>query len=694
MSRSCCLTALSVVLLLACEAEPDDTLPSGPKQILFGDLHVHSTYSNDALIYSAPLIGGRGFLPPELHCNFARFCSQVDFWSINDHPESMLPALWDKSKKAIRACNQLTGGDSSNPSMVSFLGWEWTHNTESASSAWGHKNVIFLDTADSKVPARPVGSTTPVVPENGAFITLGMGVLQGVDSANKDTYAKIGDQLTDGFASGFCAAGVDTRKLPTDCREVARDPAELFEKLGQWGYPAIVIPHGTVWGAHNPVLGGWGIQLNRRHHSPRFQRLIEVFSGHGNSEEYRSWRGAVDAGAGAKLACPKPSRDYLPCCWQAGEIARKNDKACKADPKGAACDAAVSKARQAFVDAKALDQFKAVGSYTPKPADWLDCGQCTDCFQPAYMYRPGLSVQASLALSNFDKPGEPLRYKWGLVGSTDTHKAGPGAGYKELQQMGDIIGPTKKEFDTAFNLIAPMVFPEWERQSSFLYTGALVGAHSQGRSRRGIWEALQRKEVFATSGARILLWFHLKNGPGGEAVAMGGEAKLKAAPTFKVKAVGAFKQKPGCPASIQKAAGADFIKKYCFGECYNPSDQRHKITRVEVIKIEPQIRKGEDLTKLIHDPYKTLTCPGSAEGCEVTFTDDAYATRGRPATYYVRVHQEPTEQYNAGGLRCTRDSAGKCTSIKPCLGGHRGSGDTCLQKDAERAWSSPIFLEP
>ena len=91
---------------------------------------MHSTYSNDALIFNAPFLGGKGFTPPELHCDYARYCSQLDFWSINDHPESVLPSLWTKTKAAVRSCNQLTDGYGASPGMVTFLGWEWTHNTE------------------------------------------------------------------------------------------------------------------------------------------------------------------------------------------------------------------------------------------------------------------------------------------------------------------------------------------------------------------------------------------------------------------------------------------------------------------------------------------------------------------------------------------------------------------------------------
>ena len=72
--------------------------------------------------------------------------------------------------------------------------------------------------------------------------------------------------------------------------ESASTPDLLFEKLRQWGYDALVIPHGTAWGIYTPPGVSMDKQLTRAMHDPQRQTLIEIMSGHGSSEDYRSWR--------------------------------------------------------------------------------------------------------------------------------------------------------------------------------------------------------------------------------------------------------------------------------------------------------------------------------------------------------------------------------------------------------------------
>ena len=91
----------------------------GPRQILFGDLHVHTTFSADAFAFSLPLMQGEGAHPPADACDFARFCAELDFWSINDHAESLTPAEWERTQEVIAQCNR-SAGSPDDPDLVSL----------------------------------------------------------------------------------------------------------------------------------------------------------------------------------------------------------------------------------------------------------------------------------------------------------------------------------------------------------------------------------------------------------------------------------------------------------------------------------------------------------------------------------------------------------------------------------------------
>ena len=70
------------------------------------------------------------------------------------------PRHWQETKDSIRQCNAVAG-DPKNPDVVAFLGWEWTQVGTSTADHYGHKNVIFVDTEEAKVPRRPISALSP-----------------------------------------------------------------------------------------------------------------------------------------------------------------------------------------------------------------------------------------------------------------------------------------------------------------------------------------------------------------------------------------------------------------------------------------------------------------------------------------------------------------------------------------------------
>ena len=136
-----------------------------------------------------------------------------------------------------------------------------------------------------------------------------------------------------------CATDMNTRDLPPDCMENAPSSDILYRKLDEWGFEHMIIPHG-------------------------------------NSEEFRSFQQAIQHEDGS-LSCPPPQGDYVPCCWQAGEIMRGRCDSLSDDE----CGRRMELAKQYTVDAgtRYMGVFPDTGAQ-----DWQQCGQCPDCFKAAF----------------------------------------------------------------------------------------------------------------------------------------------------------------------------------------------------------------------------------------------------------------------------------------------------------------------
>jgi hypothetical protein len=679
------------------------------KQILFGDLHVHTTFSADAFMRSLPLLGGEGAHPPADACDFARFCSSLDFFALTDHAESLTPRRWAETRASVRQCNAVAG-EGADPDLVAFTGFEWSQVGLTPETHYGHKNVVFRHTDDARLPARPIASTGMADAMREVHIpnrlALRLPLFPLLDFPNRHRYMDVPLYVGEMRALEPCPAGVDTRELPPDCHEAAETPQELFEKLGQWGHDALVIPHGTTWGFYTPPGYAWDKQLDPAQDDPRYQRLIEVMSGHGNSEEYASYR-AVEPGPDGAPVCPEPTPSFEPCCWRAGEIIRDR---CD-DRTSESCEARVRKARRDYLDARAVGHLSVPGATVE---DWKDCGQCRDCYAPSFLHRPGGSVQYILAKGWFADDAEPRHATYGFLASSDNHTARPGTGYKEVarRRMTEATGAISAEWhervfgerpEPAATSLA--ITPEeaqrtrmasdlvhLERQASFFMTGGLVAVHAERRDRDAIWGALHRREVYGTSGPRILLWFDLVRDDGTRAP-MGAEVTTGGAPHFEVRAVGAFEQRPGCPDWTTDTLGTERLERLCASECYHPSDRRHRITRIEVVRIRRQRAPDEDVAALIDDPWRTFDCPEDGPACTVRFEDPDFPEGARDVVYYARAIQEPTPVINVDGVRCRYDDQGNCVEARPCYGDYRTpDDDDCKAPGEERAWSSPIFI--
>jgi hypothetical protein len=116
--------------------------------------------------------------------------------------------------------------------------------------------------------------------------------------------------------------------------------------------------------------------------------------------------------------------------------------------------------------------------------------EAADCEEPVKHFQEDKTVDEALKL--WLASGDPA-YKLGVAGSTDNHRAHPGSVAEVEENLAEREGP---------------------------YTGGLVAVWAAGLTRGAIWDALQDRRVYATSGGRICLEFAAK--AGANSVAMGG----------------------------------------------------------------------------------------------------------------------------------------------------------------------------
>ena len=232
----------------------------------------------------------------------------------------------------------------------------------------------------------------------------------------------------------------------------------------------------------------------------------------------------------------------------------------------------------------------------------------------------GLGVYASQGIN-------PLQL--GMIGASDNHAA-TGGFVEEDKWLGSVFGMG--------DLDRNMIRVHWN-------PGGLAAVWAEENTRHAIFDALARREVYATSGPRIQLKLEASdtplncNDPDTKGTPMGGELNgLQTAPFFKIQA------------------------RY----------DRTPLQAIEIIKGE--YRDGELKEQRI--PVWRQDS-GGLHVCE-TWQDEDF-DKSAPAFWYVRVLEAPSLRWSAHRCR----AAGRCADYP--------EAEVTMQ---ERAWSSPVWYLP
>lgn len=604
-------------------AETSVELSNAPirRQALFGDLHVHSSWSLDSYV-------NFNRVDPDKAYRFARgekvtiagdrsvqLDIPLDFAAVTDHAEYLgeLSLCLDQQvdQYALPLCQDLRNENQVREVVTRV-----------------YKNLIIRDV----VSENPQREAELCGKDNsrcqGRARSVWRGLVEVADAHNSPgefttlaAYEWTGNPAFKNLHRNIIFRSTDVPTLPTSHFE-ANTPAKLWRQLDGDCQPpcdAIAIPHNSNQskGLQFPM----DVSMDDAQLRSKLETLVELVQTKGESE--------CKTGVGtADELCNFEKIEQLPVCAGSDGDTNACIKLCKDDKESGACLHKNNYVRNALKD--------------------------------------GLRLGDSIGVNP---------YRFGFIGSTDTHNGTPGA-TKESNYMG-VFGAEDGTPEGRARIPAIKSFKPPRLHSA----AGLAGVWAEENTRDSIFAALKRRETFATSGTRIVLRFFagwdLIEASGKDkdpieqayqyGVAMGGELPLHDGEAIPEFLLWAMKAPDGAP-----------------------------LQRIQIIKgwLEDGKTREQTYDAVCSDGLRpdtvTHRCPDNAANvdlatCELGANEGAAELSGswqdpdfdssEDAFYYLRVIENPSCRWST--WEALRESWELFPDVEPLI--------------QERAWSSPIW---
>jgi hypothetical protein len=289
-------------------------------------------------------------------------------------------------------------------------------------------------------------------------------------------------------------------------------------------------------------------------------------------------------------------------------------------------------------------------------------------------------------------------YRFGLIGSSDTHTAAISQDEETFSSKAGMLDGTPDRRGsvpagfisrTLLRFTDPSMLTEvdgktYMQSSSFEYWSAsgLAAVWAEENTREAIYEAFRRKETFATSGPRLKVRFFASHALDESILdnadlvrlaydtgaAMGGDLKgSEASPTFLVWATAEADRTP-----LQRL---QVIKGWL--ENGEPREQVYDVACSDGLQINPETHRCPDNGAGVNLADCSISADAGAAELKAFWEDPGF-NPDIEAFYYVRVLENPSCRWS------TWDALK--AGVEP-----RSDLPSTIQ---ERAWSSPIWLRP